>query len=98
MEDQFRSDAGQVVSRHELLESAGVQHGERDGVAVGGSERADEEAVLADQGVDAQGIFSGIIIGRQLGMVEESGEPFPIMALPPVVWVNYGQAESRDLS
>ena len=64
MEYQGRCDASEVVSRNELLQAAGVEHGERDGVTVRGRERADEEAVLADHRVDAQGVLSGIVVRR----------------------------------
>ena len=46
---------------------------------VRGRERADEEAVRANQGVDAQGVLGGIGIRWQLGMVEESGQAVPVI-------------------
>ena len=64
MEKQSRGDLGEVVGRDEALEAAGVEDGEGDGIAVAGGEGADEEAVLADQGVDAQGVLGCIIIRR----------------------------------
>ena len=36
MEQEGRGDLGEVVGRDEALQAAGVEHGEGDGVAVGG--------------------------------------------------------------
>ena len=64
MQEQRGGDDGEVVGRYETQESARVQNRERHGVAMSGGDGADEEAVLADQGVDAQGVLGGVVVRR----------------------------------
>jgi hypothetical protein len=60
-----------------------VEDGHGHGVTMARSQGGDEEAILADQGVDAQGILGGIVVGRVVGMVEEAGESIPVVEDEP---------------
>ncbi len=75
MQKQGRGDPSQEVGRVEAGEAAGVEDGHGHGVTMARGQGADEEAILADQGVDAQGILGGIVVG----MVEEAGEAIPVV-------------------
>ena len=79
VEEERGGDAGEVVGGVEVGEAAGVEDGEGGGVAVGGGVGSAEHGVLADEGVDAQGVFGGVVVGGQVRVVEESAEAVPVV-------------------
>lgn len=51
---------------------------QRDGVAEAGGDQADEEAVLAHERGDAQGLFRSVVVHWPFGMINEAREAVPV--------------------
>lgn len=98
-EDQSWHDLHEVGDRVEVLEAARMEDRQQVGVAVPGVVAAEEEAVLADEGDDAQGVLGEVVVGRQATVGEEFVELVPVIDHVVGADVQFvaGRAFARDV-
>ena len=75
MEHQGRCDPRQVGGGYEAGQAAGVEDGQRDGIAVSGIERPDEEAVLADEALMRSAFSAALLSGGSSGRSRKRQRP-----------------------